>query len=59
MQPKNVQMARFKVKPERVKEFEEAARRFFAAVQEKLLRAMRYTMCQLSDGGNLCGVAGA
>jgi hypothetical protein len=41
MQAENVQMVRFRVKPEKVKEFEEAAERFFAAIQEKPPKAMR------------------
>ena len=49
-------MARFRVKREKVKEFEEAAQRLFAAVQEKPPKGMRYTMCRLSDGVTYTGL---
>lgn len=52
---KIVQMARFKIKPERVKEFEEAAKRLFAGLQEKPEGA-RYTICRLSDEATCVGL---
>jgi hypothetical protein len=56
MPAKNVQMARFKVKPERATEFEEAAKRLFADIQEKLPDGMRYTLGRLSDGVTYVGL---
>lgn len=46
----NLQMARFKVKPESVVEFEAAATRIFEALQQTVPAGVRYISCRLSDG---------
>lgn len=52
----NIQMARFTVKPNRVTEFEEAAKGVFSVVQKKQLKGIRYTLCRLSDGLTYLGL---
>jgi hypothetical protein len=48
----NIQMARFTVKPNRVTEFEEAAKAVFSAVQNKQPKDIRYTLCRLAPTRN-------
>jgi hypothetical protein len=52
----NVQMARFKVKSDSVKEFEDAVHRVFGVVEQKLPKGIRYTISRLSDGMTYVGL---
>lgn len=52
----NIQMARFKVKAEKAKEFEDAAEAVFKAVEKKRPKGVRYTLCRLSDGFTYLGL---
>ncbi len=49
-------MARFKVKPDSVREFEEAAKRLFAALERKLPKGIHYALCRSSDSVTYVGL---